>query len=655
MLAAGGRPRPQHPASHNPKTLAWKQGLPAFIEGEGLGADDRHHIVGSGQFREVNTEIIIRQPGMAEGGLAGEHMQPGGRVDKQPAAIADQAIEGAALREFTCESPEFRKQAGLVLRVDPSTIQLLKHPTKGCLTVRISPGQIGTIQLPAPLEMAVVGKDPVLTVPKAMEGMTVLQGHSALGGLADVGDRTMGLQRQPGHLRGHRRKGRRRLFPIEAHPLAIHVETGQPPAIPMVGSGATAPPEAMEGKAEIGRGVGAEGQELAHAPIVASPHNGGDAAPAMTLRTKVALGLLVFVPLSIAAERLEMGEGAIFLTSVLAILPLAVWLSTATEELALSLGPSIGALLNAVFGNATELIIALTALRAGLVEIVKASITGTVVANLLLALGLSMLVGGIGRQEQRFQPVVARVNGTAMSLAVLAILIPSLTGMGDGGHGAGTQQFSTFVAWVLLLVYGLTLLFSLRTHSGLYAVAEADLAEVPETHGPETEGAGEMASHKPPLLPWLVVLVAATAGVAYESELFVGVVEAVTTKAGLSALFTGVVLLPLLGGVAEYLTAVTMARKNKMDLSVSVALGSTLLVALLVVPILVLVGPWLGHPLDLNFQIYELVAIATAVVVSNLVSLDGRSDWLEGVLLLAAYVILAAGFYFQSAPLASVT
>ncbi|MEB3244153.1 MAG: calcium/proton exchanger [Cyanobacteriota bacterium] len=393
----------------------------------------------------------------------------------------------------------------------------------------------------------------------------------------------------------------------------------------------------------------------------------------MTLRSKVALGLLVFVPLSIAADRLALGEGTVFLASVLAILPLAVWLSTATEELALALGPSIGALLNAVFGNATELIIALTALRAGLVEIVKASITGTVVANLLLALGLSMLVGGIGRQEQRFQPVVARVNGTAMSLAVLAILIPSLTGMGDGGHGLGTQRFSTFVAWILLVVYGLTLLFSLRTHSGLYDVAEADLAlasapgeaqaseassgETPAAAGPHRPDgpAGSSPAHKPPLLPWLAVLVAATAGVAYESELFVGVVEEVTAKAGLSALFTGVVLLPLLGGVAEYLTAVTMARKNKMDLSVSVALGSTLLVALLVVPILVLVGPLLGHPLDLNFQIYELVAIATAVVVSNLVSLDGRSDWLEGVLLLAAYVILAAGFYFQSQPLASPT
>ncbi len=378
--------------------------------------------------------------------------------------------------------------------------------------------------------------------------------------------------------------------------------------------------------------------------------------PRMTLRTKVALGMLVFIPLSIAAERLGMGESAVFITSAVAILPLAVWLSTATEELALALGPSIGALLNAVFGNATELIIALAALRAGLVDIVKASITGTVVANLLLALGLSMLVGGIGRQEQRFQPVVARVNGTAMSLAVLAILIPSLTGMGDGGHGMGTQRFSTFVAWVLLLVYGLTLLFSLRTHSGLYAVAEADLGGGEQGGEPLEPGAeSESPKHKPALLPWLAVLVAATAGVAYESELFMGVVEEVTAKVGLSALFTGVVLLPLLGGVAEYLTAVTMARKNKMDLAVSVAMGSTLLVALLVVPILVLLGPRFGHPLDLNFQIYELMAIATAVVVSNLVSLDGRSDWLEGVLLLAAYVILAAGFYFQSMPLAAIT
>jgi Ca2+:H+ antiporter len=374
----------------------------------------------------------------------------------------------------------------------------------------------------------------------------------------------------------------------------------------------------------------------------------------MKLRQIVALLLLLFVPLSALAERLHWGDGAVFVLAVLAILPLAVWLSTATEELSLALGPNIGALLNALFGNATELIIALTALKAGLVVIVKASITGTVMANLLLALGLSMLVGGIGRKEQTFQPVVARVNGSAMTLAVLAILIPSLTSLDPLQSTAGNEAFSRFVACLLLLVYGLTLVFSLRTHRSLYEVAQVELGvEGAEAGGVAMDAAGEgELEHRPPLLPWLLVLLAATLGIAYESELFVGVVETVSEGVGLSAMFTGVVLLPLLGGVAEYITAVSMARRNKMDLAVSVALGSTLLVALLVVPVLVLVGPALGHPLDLSFNPYELVAIAMAVLVSNLASLDGRSDWLEGVLLLAAYLILAAGFFFQSPSIA---
>jgi Ca2+:H+ antiporter len=380
----------------------------------------------------------------------------------------------------------------------------------------------------------------------------------------------------------------------------------------------------------------------------------------MKTRQRIALALLAFLPLCLAAERFGWGDGAVFLCSALAIIPLAVWLSTATEELSIALGPSIGALLNALFGNATELIIALTALKAGLGDIVKASITGTVMANLLLALGLSMLVGGIGRREQTFQPVVARVNGSAMTLAVLAILIPSLSSLSPGGSTAGNEAFSVFVAWLLLLVYGLTLLFSLRTHRTLYDVAEVDLEleddEDDAAAGPATAAnavavAAGIQPHRPPILPWLAVLVGATAGIAVASELFVGVVETVTRSLGLSPLFSGIVLLPLLGGVAEYITAVGMARRNKMDLAVSVALGSTLLVALLVVPLLILLGPTLGHPLDLSFNPFELVAIATAVVVSNLASLDGRSDWLEGVLLLAAYVILAAGFYFQTAPI----
>jgi len=358
-------------------------------------------------------------------------------------------------------------------------------------------------------------------------------------------------------------------------------------------------------------------------------------AKGFPIKNLFSFGLLIFLPLTVVAEFLHWGAGAVFVCSALAIVPLAIWLSTATEKMAVVLGPSIGALLNAVFGNATELIISLVALKAGLVDIVKASITGTIISNLLLGMGLSMFIGGLGRQEQKFAPVVARVNGSAMTLAVLAILLPTIAISTATGEPPSEQGFSTFVAWVLLGVYALTLLFSLRTHRSLYEVAEA-----------EEEGEGE---EKPNLLFWGGVLIAATLGVAYASEVFVGVIETVTEGLGLSAMFTGVVLLPLLGGAAEYVTSVSMARKNKMDLSVSVALGSTLLVALLVAPLLVLVGPSLGHSFDLGFNLFELVAVVTAVLVSNLISLDGRSDWLEGVLLLATYLILAAGFYFQVA------
>jgi len=361
----------------------------------------------------------------------------------------------------------------------------------------------------------------------------------------------------------------------------------------------------------------------------AQPTNG------IPIRPALSYGLLAFLPLTPAATALHWGDGAVFVCSALAIVPLAIWLSTATEKIAVVVGPTLGALLNAVFGNATELIIALVALKAGLVDIVKASITGTIISNLLLALGLSMLVGGIGRQEQTFAPVVARVNGSAMTLAVLAILLPTLAISTASGDPPSELGFSSFVAWVLLVVYGLTLLFSLYTHRSLYEVAQAD----------EEEHAGE---ERPNLLLWGGVLIAATLGVAYASEVFVGVIESVTEGLGLSALFTGVVLLPLLGGAAEYVTAVSMARRNKMDLAVAVALGSTLLVALLVAPLLVLVGPLLGHPFDLGFNLFELVAVITAVLMGNLITLDGRSDWLEGVLLLAIYLILGAGFYFQT-------
>lgn len=357
------------------------------------------------------------------------------------------------------------------------------------------------------------------------------------------------------------------------------------------------------------------------------------------------LGLLIFIPISIAAEQLHWGSLAVFITSAIAIVPLAIWLSTATEEVAVITGPSIGGLLNAVFGNATELIIALVALRAGLIDIVKASITGTIISNLLLVMGLSMFLGGLRYKEQDFQPIVARVNGSSMTLAVTALVLPAVVlYTSNGVEPAAMNNLSITVAAVLVIVYGLTLLFSLKTHSYLYEVGLVDLEEqASQSAHPET------TKHKPNLLLWIGILVIATLGVAFESELFVGVVEEATGGLGLTPLFTGVILLPLVGGAAEYVTAVRVAIKNNMDLSVSVAMGSSLLVALLVAPILVLVGQIIGQPMDLSFNPFEIVAVAIAVVVANLISLDGRSNWLEGALLLATYTVLGAAFYFHPA------
>lgn len=364
----------------------------------------------------------------------------------------------------------------------------------------------------------------------------------------------------------------------------------------------------------------------------------------MGIKKILSIGLLVFIPISLAAEYLHWGTLTVFITSGIAIVPLAIWLSTATEEVAVVAGSSIGALLNAVFGNATELIIALVALKAGLVDIVKASITGTIISNLLLVMGLSMLLGGLRYKEQEFQPIVARVNGSSMTLAVTAIVLPTtVIYTSNGVEDIAIRNLSITVAVVLMIVYALTLLFSLKTHSYLYEVGLVEL------EGESQAGATEVPAHKPNLTLWIGVLVVATLGVAFESEIFVGVVEEATKGLGLTPLFTGVILLPLVGGAAEYVTAVSVAIKNNMDLSVSVAMGSSLLVALLVAPILVLVGVATGQPMDLNFNPFEVVAVTVAVAVANLISLDGRSNWLEGTLLLATYTVLGAAFYFHPA------
>ncbi|BAZ85418.1 calcium/proton exchanger [Dolichospermum compactum] len=356
----------------------------------------------------------------------------------------------------------------------------------------------------------------------------------------------------------------------------------------------------------------------------------------MSIKNIIFSILLLFIPISLAAHFLEWGDLIVFITAALAILPLAAWMGTATEEITVVVGPGIGGFLNATFGNATELIIALVALNAGLIDVVKASITGSIISNLLLVMGLSMLLGGIRYKEQTFESVVARVNASSMNLAVIAILLPTAMNYTSIGISEATvQNLSLAVAIVLILVYGLTLLFSMKTHAYLYEVGVAEIEEDEVTH------------KKPNVWLWSGVLLVCTLLVAWESELLVDSLEVATSKLGLSALFTGVILVPIIGNAAEHATAVTVAMKNKMDLAMSVAVGSSMQIALFVAPVLVIAGWIVGQPMDLDFNPFELVAVAVSVFIANSISSDGKSNWLEGTLLLAAYTVLGFAFYFH--------
>jgi Ca2+:H+ antiporter len=357
----------------------------------------------------------------------------------------------------------------------------------------------------------------------------------------------------------------------------------------------------------------------------------------MTIKNIIFTALLVFVPISILGHFLAWSPLTVFVTACLAVLPLAAWMGAATEEIAVVVGPSLGGLLNATFGNATELIIALVALQAGQIEVVKASLTGSIIGNLLLVMGFSMFLGGLRYREQEFQSTVARMNASSMNLAVTAMLVPTAVHVTSTRlPGATMQMLSVLVAIVLILVYILTLIFSMKTHAYLYDVGVAE---------EETEPDGK--PHKPDLRLWIGVLVGVTVLVGVESELLVGALEEATKELGFTKLFTGIILLPIIGNAAEHATAVVVAMKNKMDLSVAVAMGSSLQIALFVAPVLVLAGFVMGRPMDLDFNPFELVAVAVAVLTANSVSSDGRSNWLEGVLLLATYVVLGLAFFFH--------
>lgn len=318
-----------------------------------------------------------------------------------------------------------------------------------------------------------------------------------------------------------------------------------------------------------------------------------------------------------------------FILAALAIVPLAGLMGEATEEIAFYTGPRIGGFLNATFGNATELIISFFALKAGLFDVVKASIAGSVLGNILMVLGLSMLAGGIKYKTQTFNKQSIEVSSSMLLFAVIGLTVPAIFTYTLPQELLNTQYegLSVIVAVVMFGIYLLSLYFSFYTHKDIYHVKH------------EEEGEAKWSLKKA-----IMVLVGATVLIGVESEFFVSAVEPMTQAVGLSEFFVGIILVPIIGNAAEHSTAVVMAMKNKMDVAVEIALGSSLQIILFVTPILIFLS-LLFTPMSIVFNLFELVALIAAVLIANRVSSDGESNWLEGVQLLAVYLIMAVAFF----------
>ena len=340
--------------------------------------------------------------------------------------------------------------------------------------------------------------------------------------------------------------------------------------------------------------------------------------------------MVVFLPLAMVAEISNWGELWVFIFSALGVVPMAGYIGSATESLAIYTGPRIGGLLNATLGNAAELIITLVAIRAGLLELVKASITGSIIGNLLLVFGFAMLLGGAKNGVQHFDRRQSSNHAVMLTLAIVALVIPSLFSHSIGPDSdPKVEALSLGVSVVMILLYVLGLIYSLK------------YASSPITHNPDIK-------HEKP--EWTkgqagVILALATVGVVILSELLVGAVEAVVANLGLSEFFLGIILIPIVGNVAEHLVAVQVAIRNQMDLSVEIAISSSVQVALFVAPVLVFVSLLLGNPLTLVFNQFELLALLAGVTITVLVASDGESNWLEGAALIGVYLILCVAFF----------
>lgn len=338
--------------------------------------------------------------------------------------------------------------------------------------------------------------------------------------------------------------------------------------------------------------------------------------------------LLVFVPVAIVLELTHGAAVAIFAVSALAILPLAGLIGHATEDLAARSGPQVGGLLNATFGNVTEMIIAFFLILQGELEVVKASITGSIIGNVLVVLGLSFLVGGWKREQQEFNRASAGLHSSSLVIAVVALLMPALFHLSPEASNFREEAVSIGVAVILMTVYLLSLLFSFKTHRNLFRSTF--------DHG----------QPKWSVRKGLGMLAGATVLVALMSEFLVGALEETVEKVGLSKLFVGLIIVPLVGNAAEHSSAIFLAAKDKMDVSIEIAIGSSTQIALFIAPMLVFVSLAVGHPMDFIFSGIEIAAVAFSSAILGFIALDGRSNWFEGAQLVAAYLIMAISFFF---------
>ncbi len=383
------------------------------------------------------------------------------------------------------------------------------------------------------------------------------------------------------------------------------------------------------------------------------------------LSDKIFTLLLVFVPIAIIFDLLKLPPLLVFAVAALAVVPLAKTMSDSTETLAEKAGPAVGGLLNATFGNAVELIIAVLALLGGLGEVVKASITGSILSNLLLVMGLAFFLGGFRRESQKFNRVGASASASQLFLAAIALIIPAVFTSTIGSNQTTTsnndllENLSLLVAGILIVCYIGQLIFFLITHSHLSAeAAEGEGSAEQAKAGPgnaltssrrqpfEVQAGAEYTPKSSPRRA-LIILLVATVVVGYVSEILVGNIEPITKQLGWTELFVGVVLLAIIGNAAEYVAAISAAIKNQMNLSVNIAIGSSLQMIFFVTPVLVFIGLFTGHPLSLRFEEFELISIILAVLIVGRVADDGESNWLEGMQLMGAYLIIAVAFFLH--------